>query len=121
MTDIVPLCVCPQVEEQTACMARDAYYCGCWPIRRALRVSFLHAYVLFLGEAGAHAFRVLQELLCAVGHTLGLLAGKRTRRKVVNATLEAALNKARVQTHKVLHLLLLDDLLHLHLFCRRKS
>lgn len=51
----------------------------------------------------------------AVGHTRAFLGRERARRKVVDASVKAALDEARVQVHKVFHLLLLDDALHLQL------
>ena len=58
---------------------------------------------------------MFQELLRAVRHTLSLFGREGARRKVVDAAREAALDEARVQPHKVFHLLLLDDTLHLQL------
>lgn len=87
-----------------------------------MRRALVSTHVLFLAEARTDALRVLEELCRAVGDTFGLsaathlLVGEGLARKVVAAAGEAALNEASVEAHKVLHLLLLDDLLHGELF-----
>lgn len=63
---------------------------------------------------------MLEELLRTVANARQLLVRRRLGGEVVDTRVKAALDQASVQPHKVLHLLLLDDALHLTLLARRK-
>ena len=80
-----------------------------------------HEPSILLSKASTNTLGVLQELLCAMRHAFGLFGRNGARRKVVDTATEAALHQTRVQTHKVLELLLLNEALHLQLFRGRES
>lgn len=73
-------------------------------------------YILLFLESLANSLAVLQELLGAFADTVVLLCGQIGRSEVVDTVLETSRDQVGVQSHEVLHLLLLNDLLKFLLF-----
>lgn len=98
--------------------------CGLWGTQKShfgLLRLLAHEPSILLSKASTNTLGVLQKLLCAMRHAFGLFGRNGARRKVVDTATEAALHQTRVQTHKVLELLLLNEALHLQLFRGRES
>lgn len=84
-----------------------------------IALTSLHA----LGQSGillleslTNSLRVLEELLGTLQDTALLLGCELLGGEIVDTVSKATLDKVRIETHKVLHLLLLDKSLELLLF-----